>query len=1261
MARASSGTESILKRRTTNLFSLLLAFLTLFPLIPAQAQPDGLLSDKNVLILHAHEGNAPVFQETDRSLGRTLQAGGVPILNQFVQSLNLRRGSDPETRKRLIEYMRAFYRHRSFDLIITMYPEALDFVLNEGRGLFPNTPPILALYLPTVTGPSTAVGFHIFRHAATLDMHGTLEMALKLVPGAKRVYIVTGAHEVDRQNVLRAQEAFKPWEGRLEFHYLNQMSLEQAQATVANAPQDAIVLLFGYSSDVTGKGAMAPDLAQRMSEVSTVPVFGLLEASLGHGIVGGSLLSFDLIGSHAGRLALEILRGGVAAEEVGHVLNVPSAPMFDWRQLTRWHLPLGALPPGSIVINREYTLWQQYHWHVLVALTLLVVQGLTIFALLVQRKSRYQAEELLTSVVESSLDALISLDRDLRITSWNPAAERLFGYPASEVKGQQIEVIVPPESRAEMLQNVERIWSGESVSFEADRCRKDGSRIRVSIGSAPLRGSSGEIVGISVALRDITEQRRADERIRRSEAQYRELYESLRDGYKIFGMDGRIRQFNESFRQMLGYTSEELLEMTAHDITPAEWHAFEDEILQKQVRARGYSDVYEKEYRRKDGTIFPVELRTFLLKDAAGGHSGMWAIVRDISERKRAQQALAESQAQILALFHSTDDLIWSVDPETFGLVTFNMALSDYFFNRRGIEIRAGMTPEDLLPPEIALQWRDYYTRALRDGPYVIEYSAVATYLLLSINPLRRGRDVFGISVFGKDITERKKADQALRESEERFRQVAETVGDFIWEVDTAGLYRYTSPSVEKILGYRPEELIGKRHFYDLFPPEVREELKAAAFAVFARKETLRAFPNPSLHKEGNIVELETSGVPVLDPNGKLLGYRGTDSDVTHRNRSTRALRASEAQSTAILNAISGNMAIIDRGGTIVQVNTAWQKFAAANGAPDSLFSGIGMNYLDVCRRAADQGESLALAALDGIEAVLAGTQNEFSLDYPCDTPTEERWFSMAVLPLQRAEGGAVVYHRDVTAQRHADADAERLRRELAHISRVSVMGELTASLAHELNQPLTAIATNASAGRRFLSQPTPALGEIGEILADVIADAQRAGEVIRRMRSLLKKDVSHFAPLDVNDVIREVVALTRTDALIRHHPITLELAPDLPWVHGDRVQLQQVLLNLVMNAMEAMERQLHMRTTCETHAVQVGVRDVGPGILPEQLPKVFDSFFTTKATGMGMGLALSRSIVEAHGGKIWAANNPEGGATFWFTLPVEGPDHPLT
>ncbi len=244
--------------------------------------------------------------------------------------------------------------------------------------------------------------------------------------------------------------------------------------------------------------------------------------------------------------------------------------------------------------------------------------------------------------------------------------------------------------------------------------------------------------------------------------------------------------------------------------------------------------------------------------------------------------------------------------------------------------------------------------------------------------------------------------------------------------------------------------------------------------------------------------------------------------------------------------------------------------------------------------------------------------------------------------------------------RRRAELEARRRREELAHMTRVATMGELTASLAHEINQPLAAILSNAQAGTRLLANDDFNLDEIREILSDIAADDLRAGEVIRRMRTLLRKGEFRPTELDVNDLVEEVVGLVRGELILQNVVLTLDLTPRLRPVHGDRVQLQQVLLNLMMNALDAMKevpdgsrRVLVRSTLSDANFVQVSVDDTGAGIPAGDLEKCFEPFVTTKAHGLGLGLSICRSIIQAHGGRIGSKNNSGRGATFWFTLPA--------
>lgn len=246
--------------------------------------------------------------------------------------------------------------------------------------------------------------------------------------------------------------------------------------------------------------------------------------------------------------------------------------------------------------------------------------------------------------------------------------------------------------------------------------------------------------------------------------------------------------------------------------------------------------------------------------------------------------------------------------------------------------------------------------------------------------------------------------------------------------------------------------------------------------------------------------------------------------------------------------------------------------------------------------------------------------------------------------------------------RRHrAEIEARRRREELAHMTRVTTMGELAASLAHEINQPLAAILSNTQAAQRMLDAGAVSLEEIREILVDIAADDQRAGEVIRRMRALLRKGESSPVAIDVNELVDEVVGLVRGEIILQNVSLTLDLAPGRLPVHGDRVQLQQVLLNLMMNALDAMKelsvgnRLVLVRTARNPRerSVQVSVQDTGVGVPPESLEQIFEPFHTTKPHGLGLGLAICRSIIQSHGGRIGSSNNTDRGATFWFTLPA--------
>jgi len=278
------------------------------------------LSQKNVLVLHGLESNVPIFELTDRGIKMVLDSGGVGIRNQFFEYLDLVRNPGPEHRILMAEFMRQRYGQRKIDLVITLYPEALLFAVNEGCTIFPGAP-IVALYLPAGFELPHA-GCPVIRQSAIPDISGTLELALKLVPKAKLVYVVSGVHSLDRWLESKAREDFKDWGTSLEFRYLSDVPLDEILATVSDAPSPSIVLVTAFQKDVAGEILTTVRASERLSRASKAPVFGLFSTMFGHGIVGGSLINFEYIGTKAAELGLEILRGAQNLE------NIPAVLMF---------------------------------------------------------------------------------------------------------------------------------------------------------------------------------------------------------------------------------------------------------------------------------------------------------------------------------------------------------------------------------------------------------------------------------------------------------------------------------------------------------------------------------------------------------------------------------------------------------------------------------------------------------------------------------------------------------------------------------------------------------------------------------------------------------------------------------------------------------------------------------------------------------------------------------------------------------------------
>lgn len=376
------------------------------------------------------------------------------------------------------------------------------------------------------------------------------------------------------------------------------------------------------------------------------------------------------------------------------------------------------------------------------------------------------------------------------------------------------------------------------------------------------------------------------------------------------------------------------------------------------------------------------------------------------------------------------------------------------------------------------------------------------------------------------------------------------------------------------------------------------------------------------------------------------------------RAQAARAVRRGEELNRAVLASLSTQIAILDANGTIIRVNDAWRQLAYTGGVTVERDAFLGQNYLDECLRADDRGCHGAGDIRRGIETVLDRGAWHFRQEYNWSSP-DARWYELRVDRLEHEDGGAIISHIDITDRHLAEVKAEETRRQVAHLGRVAMVGELAAAVSHELRQPLAAIRANAEAGERLLGMTPPDLGEARQIFRDIVSDDIRAADTIDHIRLLLRKDEPTNRIVDLNEICRQAVHLLKRDALLRRTRLELSLESQLRPIAGDPIQLQQVVLNLALNALDsasasAVDPTVTVCTALHGREVEISVRDTGPGLPPNVEQHLFESFFSTKAQGLGMGLVIVRSIVERHHGRVRAENDVSGGgAVFRVLLPI--------
>jgi PAS domain S-box-containing protein len=902
-----------------------------------------------------------------------------------------------------------------------------------------------------------------------------------------------------------------------------------------------------------------------------------------------------------------------------------------------------------------------------------------------------EIEEQWKLAFESSPTMYFIIDEAGVIISANGYGAEQLGYTVNELVGRPVLDLFYEPDRPSIQEHTNACFeqSGQVMRWEARKIRKDGTMLWV-------RESANTVIVkrrpvLLVICEDITEQKRAEEAAQRSEKELRDAIENVPEMVFI-ARPGPSNVF--ASRRWREYTS-----LSLEDTAGSGWEsAVHPEDLERHTQkwrvCSGTGEPFEDEarYRRAaNGEYRWFLVRAVPLRDEHGNILRWYGILTDIEDRKRAE-ALLTGEKRILemvakgdSLAQILDGLCRLVEEQSSGVLASVLLIEDnrlrhggapslpkaYTDAIDGVPIgpcvgscgTAAYTGKQVIVEDIATDplWVDYRAAALPHSLracwstpiFSTQGKVIGTFAMYYREPRRPSvRDqgiIEQITHLAGVAIERKLIQEALRRSEAYLAEAQRLAKTGSWAYNPlTGKSVYWSDEMFRILGLDSREGPNSENFWQLVHPEDRERVQERVEReVHEKKEYVDEYR--MVLPDGTIKHVLDIGHPVFDDAGAVVEFVGTTVDVTERKRAEKELRDSEELKRRIIESSSDCIKVMDLDGNLLFMSGGGQQLLEIDNIQP---------YLNACWIDFWQPED-RLKIREAIAAAKAGALGKFQAFCP-SAKGAPRWWDVVITPICNADGQPeqlLSVSRDITESKRAEQERERLRQieaDLARVNRVSMMGELTASLAHEIKQPITAAVNNAEACLQWLTRDQPDLVEMREAATEMVKDARRAAEIVTRTRSLFKKEEIKREVIDLNEVIRDTLFLIREEANRRLISVRTKLDADLPRISGDRVQLQQILINLMVNGLEAMNSttgELIIRSQRDEQGRPlISVSDAGIG-LPVGGDKIFDAFFTTKPQGTGMGLAISRSIVESHGGCLWATANSGPGATFYFTL----------
>jgi len=868
-----------------------------------------------------------------------------------------------------------------------------------------------------------------------------------------------------------------------------------------------------------------------------------------------------------------------------------------------------------------------------------------------ENKRALETTSRLATIVESSDDAIIGKTLEGVITNWNKGAEKLYGYSAGEVLGQPISVLAPPERAEEVTQILARLKRGERLEhFESVRVRKDGSLVDVSLSIFPLTDSRGEVTGIASIARDVTERKRADQELHESEERYRSLVEAAPDViYTVSAEDGSLTSLNPAFETLTGWSRAEWLGKPFVGMVHPDDLPVAVERFQKALRGEMHPP-RELRVLCKSGEYLVGEFTsTQQVKD--GKVVGQLAIARDITDRKRAEEALIEERYLLHTLMDNLPDAVYFKDRESH-FTRINKA-DVKLFGLSGPAQAVGKTDFDFFTTEHAQEAYNDEQQIIRTGQPVVGKEEMetwpdghVTWASTTKMPLRDAKgNIIGTFGVSRDVTERKRAEAELRASETRYRRLFEAARDgiFILDADSWEI-RDVNPFLLNLLGFSRAELLGRK-LWEIGP--LRDVLLSKVdFEELQTREFIRYENLPLETREGKHVEVEFVSNVYISGDRKVI--QCNIRDITERKRAeaehVRLVTAIEQSAEAVL--------MTNTEGEIQYVNPA---FTRITGYSRDEVLGQNPRILKSGKQDPAFYQQLWATILKGEiwHGELINRRKDGSLY------SEQ----MSIAPV-RSAGGEVTYF---IATKQDVTEHKKLEQQLIQAQKMEAVGRLAGGVAHDFNNLLTIINGYAQLLIEPISPQDPRRGHLKEILTA----GERAASLTRQLLAFSRRQVLEPRVLNLNSVLADVAKMLRR-LIGEDVELVATLKPDLGRVKVDPGQIEQVIMNLAVNARDAMPQggKLFVETSnveidanyARSHSpmmpgkyVMVAVSDTGCGMDLETQAHLFEPFFTTKEKGHGTGLGLATvyGIVKQSGGFIWVYSVPGRGSTFKIYLPV--------